>query len=245
MNRQRLLGLLAGSLVTAVMAVPAFAEGPSDNASAKAKAAVAGARGQSAEKGAEKANRVLAALAKRRAVQGELTAAKAVSSTVELTLETKRAGKVVVVANADTKLHGKGHDTLTLDGVSKLTAGARIIAQGERDGEKLVAKHLIVRPAKVEKDEKDEKDPKEDAAKKRTVTTGVVGGITTNTSNVITGFTVTPQGGSAVTYVANADTQYQLKGVAGLAKDQTVRVASVKNDAGQNVAKQVRVSAGS
>ena len=236
MNRQRLLGLLAGSLITAVTAVPAFAEGPSD----KVQAAVAGAHGQSEAK----ANRGLAAHAKRRAFQGELT--KAVDGTapaLSLTLETKRGDTIVVTTTADTKLRGKGHEDLTLAGLKSLEPGTRIIAVGERDGDELVAKRLIVRPAKQDKDEREDKD-EQDGAAKRTVTTGVASNVSIAADGTGS-LTVTPQGGSAVTILVDANTHYQLKGVAGLANGQTVRVASTKNDAGQNVAKQVRVPAGS
>ena len=228
MNRNRFFGLLAAAAAASVAAVPAFAEGPEE----KAKNAAAG----------EKANRGLAALAKRRAVQGTLSKVEGTAPTLTLTLETKRDATLVVTTNADTKLRGKGHEDGTLADL-KNQLGARIVAVGERDGDKLVAKHLIVRPAKDEKDEKDDKDGK-DAAAKRTVTTGVASNVSIAANGAGT-LTVTPQGGSAVTIHVDADTQYHLKGVAGLANGQTVRVASVKNDAGQNVAKQVRVPANS
>src|SRR5688500_16510433 len=220
MNRNRFFALLAGTAAASFAAVPAFAEGgPAD----KAKSAVAG----------EKANRGLAALAKRRAVQGELT--KAVEGTapvLTLTLETKRGDTMVVTTTADTQLRGKGHDDLTLAGLTSLKPGTRIIARGERDGDKLVAKHIIVRPAKEEKDDKDD-------AARRTVTVGTLGNITS------TGFTVTPQGGSAVTFVANADTHYNFKGIVSLAEanGKSVRVVS-KKDGTNNVALQVRYPAG-
>ena len=217
MNRQHFLGLLAGTLAAGITAAPAFAQ-----------------EGKRPATAGEKANKGEAAMAKRRAVQGELTKVEGAA----LTLETKRQGSFVVTTNADTKLRGKGHDEMELADLkdSKLI-GSRVIAQGERDGDKLAAKHLIVRPAK--KDHDDEADDKADA--KRTVTVGVISGLPS--SGAITGFTVTPQGGSAVTFVANADTEYNLKG-ATLTNGQTVRVVS-KKDGTNNVAIKVRYPAGS
>ena len=55
---------------------------------------------------------------------------------------------------------------------------------------------------------------------------------------------VTPAGAPAVSFVVDAYTVYTLKGVSAFANGQRARVVSVKNDAGQNLAKQVRVPAG-
>ena len=221
MNRQHFLGLLAGTLAAGITAAPAFAQ-----------------EGKRPATAGEKANKGAAAMAKRRAVQGELTKVEGSGLNLTLTLETKRQGLFVVTTNDKTEFRGKGHDEMELADLkdSKLI-GSRVIAQGERDGDKLVAKHLIVRPAK--KDHDDEDDDKADA--KRTVTVGVISGLPS--SGAITGFTVTPQGGSAVTFVANADTEYNLKG-ATLTNGQTVRVAS-KKDGTNNVALKVRYPAGS
>src|SRR5687767_9452202 len=146
MNRNRFFALLAGAAVASVAAVPAFAQGnaPADKTN----------NGKSANAGA-KANRGLAALAARaksRAAQGTLTKVEGTAPTLTLTLETKRDATLVVTTNADTKLRGKGHEDGTLADL-KNQLGARIVAVGERDGNKLVAKHLIVRAAKDEKDE--------------------------------------------------------------------------------------------
>ena len=230
MNRQNFLGLFAGALAAGITAVPAFAEE---------------GHGKRPATAGEKANKGLASLAKRRAVQGTLTKVDGTAPALTLTLETKHFGSLTVTTNDKTELRGKGHEDLTLAGLkdAKLI-GSRIIAQGERDGAKLIAKHLIVGPAKQDHDAKDSKDAKDkkDGAAQRTVTVGVIGGITPGASNAITGFTVTPQGGSAVTYVANAETEYNLKGTAQLS-GLTVRVVS-KKDGTSNVALNVRYPAG-
>ena len=234
MNRQQFLGLFAGALAAGITAVPAFAEGNPGK-----RPATAGAAGEKAHKGQ-------ASLAKRRAVQGTLTKVDGTAPALTLTLETKHDGAVVVTTNADTEFRGKDHDDLTLAGLKAATLlGARVIAQGERvgsDGSKLVAARLVVRPAKQDKGEKDNKDEKDGA--QRTVTTGTLGSIT-SASGTVTGFTVTPQPqGTAVPFVANADTQYSLKGIASLseASGKAVRVVS-KKDGATNVALQVRYPA--
>lgn len=241
MKRSQFFGLLAGALASTVVAVPAFAEESSGKRPAIAGAnanhgAASEGRGKRSEAAGERANHGDAAKARRHAVQGALTKVEGTAPALTLTLETKHAGPFLVTTNADTEFRGKDHDDLTLAGLKDpKMIGARIIAQGTRDGNKFIAKHVIVRPAKKDHDDKDDKGE----AAKRTITVGVIGGLPA--SGAITGFTVTPQGAAAVTFVANADTEYSLKGTV-LTNGLTVRVAS-KKDGPSNVALKVRVPA--
>lgn len=240
MKRSQFFGLLAGALASTVVAVPAFAEQSRDKRPATAGAnanhgAASEGRGKRSEAAGANANHGDAAKARRHAVQGVLTTVVGTAPALTLTLKTKHADPFLVTTNADTEFRGKDHDDLTLAGLKEMI-GARIIAQGTRDGNKLfIAKHVIVRPAQKDHDDKDDKGE----AAKRTITVGVIRGLPD--SGAITGFTVTPQGGTPVTFVANADTEYSLKGTL-LTNGLTVRVAS-KKVGSSNVALKVRVPA--
>ena len=223
MNRSQFLrrafgGAIAAGVV-AVTAVPAFAQ--SDKA--------------------DKANRGAAAQAKRRAVQGELTAVSGTAPTLKLTLTTKRGESVVVSTNADTEFRGKDHEDLTLASLTdKSKLGLRVIAQGERSGSDIVAKHLIVRPAKEQGDAAAKDKKKQDRQEAgRTTTVGVVSELAADGSS----FKLTPTGGSAVTFKVTADTEKTLTGTATFANGVTARVVSTKDAAGNSVALRIRVPA--
>lgn len=221
MNRSHLLGLLAGAAAATVAAVPAFAEE------------------KKPETAIEKAKEALEALAKRHGAEGTV---KSVDADKKSFVLTTKQGDVTVTTNADTKYHAPKHKDASFASVKK---DQRVAVQGERPNDAtLLAAHVNILPTKEELEAQREelKKKREEAADKRLVTTGVISNLSIGTDGK-GGFSVTPQGGSAVAFVVNGDTIYTLKGVPALANGQTARVVSTKNDAGQNVARSVQVPA--
>lgn len=232
MNRKHMLGLLAGALVAGATAIPAFAEE---------------AKGNRPEAAGEKANHGETALAKRHGAQGTVDE---VDSAKKMFVLVTKQGRLAVKTDEHTKYRMPHEEHPTFASLKK---GLRVAVEGERADEKtLLASHVNMLPAKEEHGEADAAKAKSEAKKQergekhaekgRTVTVGVASNVNI-AANGTGGLTVTPQGGSAVTFVVNADTEYQLKGVAGLANGQTIRVQSVK-DGSTNVARRIRVPAG-
>jgi hypothetical protein len=236
MKRQSLLGLLAGTVAAGLAAAPTFAD---DQRPAAAKAAekLAGKAGAQAEK---KTENLLAALAKRRAAEGTIESIDAGKKSLVIA---NNQGKLTVTTDDKTKVHLAGKENAAF---GDLKVGQRVLAQGERPNDTtLAAARIAVLPTK-EQIEEQRKKRKEEAEKRRaarTVTTGTLSNVSI-ASDGKGSFTITPQGGSAVNVVTGADTVYTFKGIAsGLANGQRATVVSVKNDAGQNVARQVHVPA--
>ena len=223
MNRSRFLThVLRGSLAAgalAVTAVPAYAQSGKDKGDKS-----------------DKANHGAASLAKRRGAMGTVKSVSASANPQSFVLTTKQ-GDLTVTTNASTEYHVHGVEKAAF---SNLAQGQRVVVTGERpNATTLLARRVRVLKAKDAK-ERGDKDEKGDAG--RTVTVGAASGVSI-AANGTGSFSVTPQGGTAVAFVTTADTEYQLKGVSGLANGQTVRVVSTKNASGQNVALRIRVPA--
>ena len=224
MKRQNLLGLFAGALAAGLAAAPAFAEDKPDKT----------------EKAEKKPENLLAALAKRHAAQGTI---KSLAADKKSFVLTTKQGDLTVTVTAETKYHAPKQESVTFDSLKK---DQHVIAQGERpNATTLAAARINLLPTKEELKERLEKrkDEVEKQRAARLVTTGVLSSVSIAADGK-GAFTVTPQGGSGVNVITNADTVYTFKGIAsGLASGQLARVVSVKNDAGQNVARQVHVPA--
>ena len=227
MNRSHLLGLLAGAAAATVAAVPAFAEEKSEKKPEKPEAA---------EKRAEAA---LSALAKRHGAEGTV---KSVDADKKSFVLTTKQGDLTVTTNADTKYRAPHEEHPTFASIKK---DQRVAVQGERPNDTtLLASHVNILPTKEELEQRREelKKKRDEEHAKRMVTVGTTSNVSTGADGK-GGFSVTPEGGSAVTFVVNADTVYTLRGVSALANGQRARVVSTKNDAGQNVARTVHVPA--
>jgi hypothetical protein len=229
MNRSHFFGLLAGAAAATLAAVPAFAE-DGEKGLQKALTASDERRANAKEKLQELAQRVKEA--KLRAIQGTVESVTGATFVVAT-----KQGNVTVTTNADTTYHGPGRDRASLASVVK---GAHIVAQADRAAANatptpatLLARRIVILPARKERPQ-------------RMVTVGSVTNLTiaSDGKGSFTLNPVTPAGSPAVTFVVDADTVYTLKGIIAFANGQRARVVSVKNDGGQNVARQVRVPAG-
>ena len=235
MNRNNFLsGLLRTTLAAgalAVSAAPVFADDDKDGKKEKG------------EKNEKKviANKAANAAQKRRAANGTIksvggagsAAGGAGSAAGSFVLTIKQGDKqmdLIVTTDAQTTYRVPEVQNATL---AALKADMRVVVTGERPNDTT----LLARRVQVLKAKKDDKNEKKD----RLVTTGVASGVS-NTALTVT--PAAPAGSAAVTFVLNAETEYSLTGVIGLANGQTVRVASRKDAAGSaNVARQVRVPA--
>jgi hypothetical protein len=155
---------------------------------------------------------------------------------------TTRGGDVTVTTDNNTTYH-QGRNTL---GFNDLKVGQRVVVQVSVPAAsgssaptptpgptRVLARRVIVQPDRPVRPQ-------------RTVTVGSTSNvnIAANGTGSFSVTPVTPAGAAAVSFVVDADTVYILKGVIAFANGQRARVVSVKNDAGQNVARQVRVPAG-
>jgi hypothetical protein len=245
MNRMRFFGLLAAAGATSLAAVPVFAEdGAKEKGVEKALTA--------SDKRSEAAKQKLQELAQRvkeRVGQGEIKSIDAGAKTFVLT---SRQGDVTVTTDANTTYHQGRAQNL---GFGDLKVGQRVVVQVDKPDKpaatgtpsatvtpgatatavptRILARRIVILP-----------EPK--PRQQRTVTVGSTSNVSiaANGTGSFSVTPVTPAGAPAVSFVVDADTVYTLKGVSAFANGQRVRVVSVKNDAGQNLAKQVRVPAG-
>jgi|GEM_PF-6922600 len=228
MNRNNFLsGLLRTTLAAgalAVSAAPVFAD---DDKNLKKE------EGEKKEKKEISSNAANAAQ-KRRAANGSIKSVGGSGSAAgSFVLTIKQGDKLVdltVTTDAKTTYRVPDVQNATL---AALKADMRVVVTGERPNDTT----LLARRVQVLKAKKDDKDEKKD----RLVISGVASGVS-NTALTVT--PAAPAGSAAVTFVLNAETEYSLTGVIGLANGQIVRVASRKDAAGSaNVARQVRVPA--
>lgn len=213
--------IVVGALATALSASIAFADESNPGRGRGNRAdAVASARGA-------------ASLAHRHAVKGTI---KSVDGDKKSFVLTTRFGDLTVTTDEDTKYHAPGDESVAF---AQLATDMTVIAQGERPNDTtLLAHRILVKPAKAERERGAERED-------RTVTIGALSDITKDGSGVVTGFKVTPTGGTAVTFKVDAETEYTLKGIDEFsdASGKTIRVVSTKNSAGENVVLKVRVPA--
>ena len=240
MNRSRLFGLLAAAGVTSLAAVPVFADDDK-------KAEKQEAREQRREIGQQAKERI-EQLAQRVRVRAGLGEIKSIDANAKTFVLTTRQGDVTVTTDNSTTYH-QGRDTLSFN---DLKVGQRAVVQVNRPAAsgtpsptatpgatptpgqtRVLARRVMILPERKER-------------RRRTVTVGSTSNvnIAANGTGSFSVTPVTPAGASAVSFVVDADTVYTLKGVSAFANGQRARVVSVKNDAGQNVARQVRVPAG-
>ena len=248
MNRMRFFGLLAAAGATSLAAVPVFAEdGEKEKGIEKALSASDKRSATAKEKLQKLAQRV-----KARAGQGEI---KSIDTGAKTFVLTTRQGDVTVTTDSNTSYH-QGRNTLAF---GDLKVGQRVVVQVNKPDKpaatstpsatatpgatatatatavptRILARRVVILPERTERPQ-------------RTVTVGSVTNlnVAANGTGSFTLNPVTPAGAPAVSFVVDADTVYTLKGVTAFANGQRARVVSVKNDAGQNVARQVRVPAG-
>ena len=249
MNRTRFFALLAGGAAATIAAVPAFANDETKPAKQEklAKVERLQIRQDAEERVKELAQRVRGSIG-----QGTV---KSLDANARTFVVTTPRGDVTVSTDASTTYHQGREQSLSF---ASLQVGQRVVVQTDRpdkparparsagtptpgatptvaptatpSSSTLLARRIIILP-----------EPK--PRQQRTVTVGAVSNVSI-AANGTGSFTVTPTGAAAVNFVADANTVYALKGVSAFANGQTARVVSVKNDAGANLAQQVRVPAG-
>ena len=245
MNRMRFFGLLAAAGATSLAAVPVFAQDGAKEKGVEKALNASDKRGETAKQKLQE----LAQRVKTRAGQGEIKSIDAGAKTFVLT---SRQGDVTVTTDTNTTYHQGRAQSLAF---GDLKVGQRVVVQVDKPEKpaaagtpsatvtpgatatavptRILARRIVILP-----------EPK--ARQQRTVTVGSTSNVTiaANGTGSFSVTPVTPAGAPAVSFVVDADTVYTLKGVSAFANGQRARVVSVKNDAGQNLAKQVRVPAG-
>lgn len=234
MNRTRFFTLLAGGAAATIVAVPAFAEDGKEGKE-RAELAAKDSRSENAKQKLEE----LAQRIKARVGQGTV---KSVDTVAKSFVLTTKQGDVTVTTDSSTTYHQGRSQTLTIDDVK---VGSHVVVQADRPAAgatatpaptpaaaTLLARRIVILPEKKERPQ-------------RTVTVGTTGSVSVaaNGTGSFTLTPVTPAGASAVTFSVDADTVYTLKGTPAFANGQRARVVSIKNDAGQNLARQIQVPA--
>jgi hypothetical protein len=229
--RPRLSRLLGGALVAALLAtsLPGAALADADQARGRGHRAAAETAAQSGSAQGE-ASHGQASLSRRHGFSGELTKIEGSKlESLKLTLVSKDGERTLLVTTTDeTEFRAGGHQEVAL---ADLKVGQRLNVQGTPvDGAAqptLEARRIRLVPAKEGRDDRGE----------RVVATGVVSVSTDGKS-----LTVTPAGGTAVTFAVTSETRVSLEGVVSLA-GQTAKVTGVKDATGTIVALKVRVPA--
>ncbi|HEV2126442.1 MAG TPA: hypothetical protein VGW38_27095, partial [Chloroflexota bacterium] len=182
--------IVVGALATALSASIAFAD--QDNPG----------KGRANRANAVASARSDASLAHRHAVKGVVKDGSINTGNKTFTIVTKW-GDLKVTTNNETKFHTRGEESF---GFGDLKKDMVVMVQGERPADDtILARNIIAHLAKPKRERDVQRQD-------RTVTTGLVSEIKLD-NGVVTGFNVTPSGGTAVTFKVNAETEYTLKGI--------------------------------